>query len=521
MKKVSITPVLYPRKDKDGLYPVKIRITENRISRFENLGFSLSKSHWLKSTKRVSVSHPKHRELNFLIEKKLSEFNEIQEKNGVIHTGKINVFDGLEKKINQFNGSQYYSKKRYRTLYYHLEKFWGNKELSYYDIDKDFFIDFKNYLLENMVARDTMTNIPSSNSIGNYLKILRTFLSEKQTEGVYLYNMSNLKKVIPQQTRTPKKTLNSQELWKLDNVLPNHPGFRSMLWNTLNSFMFCFWSQGLRIGDCLRLKWGNIQDGVIVLKMEKTDRELIIQLNSANIHRIKWYMDSYFPIWNWSNKEWNNYYNCDDFDSQKYNEWLFSHETDHQDWVNQIEQVKDEDFQMISLFHSPNIERVQMDRYGSTYHKIIKEKYPSLFESKNERSDMLNRELMRSIREYSNKEENRNTYIFPFMRGFEGEKDLTKLSNKVSSSIALVNKSLREISEILEMEKKFSTHWSRHSITSLSKGLGVDIYDLKNWLGHTSVKTTENYVNTVNNQSFSRMVDDIHKSLEDSAGDLG
>jgi site-specific recombinase XerD len=72
----------------------------------------------------------------------------------------------------------------------------------------------------------------------------------------------------------------------------------------------------------------------------------------------------------------------------------------------------------------------------------------------------------------------------------------------------------------LEIEKKFSTHWSRHSITSISKGLGVDIYDLKNWLGHTSVKTTESYVNTVNNHSFNRMVGEIHKSLEDSSGDL-
>lgn len=519
MKKVSITPVLYPRKDKDGLYPVKIRITENRISRFENLGFSVSKPHWLKSTKRVSVSNPNHRELNFLIEKKLNEFTEIQEKNGIVHTGKINVFDGLEKKIGQFNGSQYYSKKRYRTLFYHLESFWGNRDLNYYDIDKDFFVDFKNYLLENMVARNTLTNIPSSNSIGNYLKVLRTFLLEKQTEGIYLYNMNNFKKVIPQQTRTPKKTLSPQEIWKLDNILPNHPGFRPMLWNTLNTFMFCFWSQGLRIGDCLRLKWGNIEDGVIVLKMEKTDRELIIQLNSSNIHRIKLYMSNYYPIWDWTNKKWNNYYN-DDFDSSKFSEWLFCHETDHQEWVNYIEEVKDEDFDMISSSYAPNIDRVQMDRYGSKYNKIIKEKYPTLYNDKNDRLEMLNRELIKSIGEYANKEENKNTYIFPFMRGFENERDLTKLSNKVSSAITLVNKSLREISEILEMEKKFSTHWSRHSITSISKGLGVDIYDLKNWLGHTSIKTTESYVNTVNNHSFNRMVGDIHKSLEDSAGDL-
>jgi hypothetical protein len=42
-------------------------------------------------------------------------------------------------------------------------------------------------------------------------------------------------------------------------------------------------------------------------------------------------MSSYYPIWDWTNKKWNNYYQCDDFDPNKYNEWLFSHETDFQE----------------------------------------------------------------------------------------------------------------------------------------------------------------------------------------------
>ena len=44
---------------------------------------------------------------------------------------------------------------------------------------------------------------------------------------------------------------------------------------------------------------------------------------------------------------------------------------------------------------------------------------------------------------------------------------------------------------------KFTTHYARHTFTSTSKAMGVDIYDLRNWLGHTSVKNTEIYVNTL------------------------
>jgi spore coat polysaccharide biosynthesis protein SpsF (cytidylyltransferase family) len=36
---------------------------------------------------------------------------------------------------------------------------------------------------------------------------------------------------------------------------------------------------------------------------------------------------------------------------------------------------------------------------------------------------------------------------------YENERDLTKLSNKVSSSVALINKSLREIGKIVGIDK--------------------------------------------------------------------
>ena len=61
----------------------------------------------------------------------------------------------------------------------------------------------------------------------------------------------------------------------------------------------------------------------------------------------------------------------------------------------------------------------------------------------------------------------------------------------------LINRSLQEIGHKLDINKRITNHLSRHSITSISKGLGVDIYDLKNMLGHTSVKQTEIYVNSL------------------------
>lgn len=513
-KNTTITPVLYPRKDKDNLYPVKIRITENRKSQFHSLGFSIPKSHWLKSTRRISTSNPHHQEFNFLIEQKLKEYDNVSKKYGVVKIGKMNVFEDLDKKIKGMVGRQYYTSKRYRTLYLHLEKFWGNLELNYYEIDRDFFNDFKNYLQDNIFSRDEISNKPSNNTIVNYLNTLKTFLLEKQREGVYITDLHFTRGIIPTKKPTPKRTLDIEEIWKLDNILPSHQNFRPLLWNSLNTFMFNFWSQGLRIGDCLRLKWGNIQDDVIVLKMEKTDRDLIIPLNNSNIHRLRWCIDPkvLYPIWNWDKKGWNNYFQ--DTDETYEYDTLCDSEYHYFDFVNMIEEKKDEIFEDYK-FELENHWRGK-DRYGVEFNSYVKKLQPELYNSLIDKLDGYNKELKHTIIKVSKDERYKNQYIFPFLRGFENERDLTKLNNKVSSSVSLINKSLREIGKIVGIDKKFSNHWSRHTITSISRSLGVDMYELKTWLGHTSVKTTETYVNTITTHSSVRNSTNVKDLLENS-----
>jgi integrase len=287
--------------------------------------------------------------------------------------------------------------------------------------------------------------------------------------------------------------------------------------------MFNFWSQGLRIGDCLRLKWGNIQDDVISLKMEKTDIGLTIPLNDSNIHRLKWFISEkdLFPIWNWEKKEWNNYFPIPNEEKNEIEkittpfplDILSSIENSYQyDWLNMIEELKDKEFEYYYIDQMSDFR--PKDRYGYEYHSYFKSKNPHLFETLNERLMIFNKELKLVINKISKDENYRNQFIFPFLRGYENERDLTKFSNKISSSVSLINKSLKEISKIVGIEKKISNHWSRHTITSISKSLGVDLYELKNWLGHTSVKTTESYVNTITTHSSIKNTKNVKNLLE-------
>jgi integrase len=280
--------------------------------------------------------------------------------------------------------------------------------------------------------------------------------------------------------------------------------------------MFNFWSQGLRIGDCLRLKWGNIQDDVIVLTMEKTQRELIIPLNSSNIHRIKWYMDKYYPIWNWKTRKWNDYYEKW-VDLSSHYDLLYSHETGFNEFLQMIEHEKELNFSDFESKNTHDVERFGQDRYGVKYHQYIMDKFKPLFEFLNQRSEIVNKELLHCIQDYSSNKSNKNNFIFPFLKGYENKKDFNKFSNKVSSSVSLINKSLREVGKICGINKKFSNHWSRHTITSISRGLGVDMYELKTWLGHTSVKTTETYVNTISTHSSLKNSKNIKELLGKSS----
>jgi integrase len=155
-------------------------------------------------------------------------------------------------------------------------------------------------------------------------------------------------------------------------------------------------------------------------------------------------------------------------------------------------------------------------RYSSEYNNFIKsieKDFP--FDIMKNHKEILEKSLLNSIKEYSKDEKNKNKYIFPFLKGYENERDITRLSNKVSSSVSLINKSLKEIGKEVKITKKLTNHLSRHSITSISKSMGTDVYDLKDMLGHTDVKQTEIYINSINTiETSKRNTDKLTQLLD-------
>ena len=561
-----IQPVRWTRKDKDGLYPMKIRITINRKSTYVPLNFSVSKNQWGRNHKVLS-NHPLHVELNKQIQGTIEQLElQYQETKSTIKNYFVNEF--TESWIVRFESEQRFSTaKRYRTMMLHLMAFSKNKKLKLSDIDSQFVLNFRSYLYKN-ITTSRVSGKPSVNTVVNYLKVLKALLNKAKDMEYYYGDLPFGLNTIPNQTPTDKKSLKLEEMWKLDNLTPAHPEMRPLLWNSLNIFMFCFWSQGIRIGDCLQLRWRDLDGDFFKINMDKTDRYLNFPLNSQNVDRLKWNIKDWIPIWDWNQKKWNlgngndshGYTENGGFLSelrdlentsmsfQRVNELEIANQKEKnaivEDYLAQNDKMKRSgllglttltQLSEIKDIHSRDVHYQMLDTddlvkqlEGIEPETMAYKTLKSTIDERIKRKEHLEllysnyiSALSQMVKEYA--KSHPDEFVFPFMRGFEKKIENSdiegwrRFNNKVNSSIALINKSLVEISEKVNVTR-FTCHFSRHTLATYLKSMGSDVYDLKNWLGHTSVKTTERYIDTLNPYTFNKVIGPLKELMNQKMG---
>ena len=521
---VSVTPVLWSRKDRNNLHPIKIRVTKDRKSKYVSVGYSVKKSDWSQYKRIVKSTHRDHEKINYEIHQMVVkiEGNQTKRVGDSIQLGS-NLVEYIKKLIDQKRrGNKYYSTKRYNTLLKHLVSFWGNENIHFYDIDSNIVTEFRLYL-ETNIKPNGIEKEPSPNTVNNYLKVLRSVINRSIQEGVYFGESPFKDGHIPKKVRTPKITLDRDDIWFLDNLTEDRESMTLGMWNSLNVFLFCFWSQGIRIGDCLQLKYGNLIDDSFEITMDKTERKHRFPLTRNNLFRILSYIEEVPDFFDWKvGKYVSTSHQVDDND-EKFTgfgelpypltseiEILGSYTRLTQDRIALYNNLESNLFNYNRRRQNNNRVDLWTDEkyelYDREYFNLVQESNNAAdfhwYNLYNESKDLFLRLGMKYLRDYCKRKENQNKFVFPFLRGLEDEVGHIRW-NKSSSSTSLVNKNLRKISERYGI-RPFSSHYSRHTFTSLSKDMGVDIYDLKNWLGHTSVKTTEGYVNSVDSSGVVR-----------------
>jgi len=103
---------------------------------------------------------------------------------------------------------------------------------------------------------------------------------------------------------------------------------------------------------------------------------------------------------------------------------------------------------------------------------------------------------------YKSKNSKPSDYIFGLLDNDIDEKDRLYLYNQIGSWTAYINSNLKKIANKAKINKKISTHVSRHSFAQIARVKIKDIHTVKALLGHTKISTTELYLKSLDIESL-------------------
>jgi len=109
---------------------------------------------------------------------------------------------------------------------------------------------------------------------------------------------------------------------------------------------------------------------------------------------------------------------------------------------------------------------------------------------KKEIEALLTPEMQQIIERWGNPDRNPTNYVFPFLTGNETP---LEQKNRVKDITRRINKHMKKIGNSLGIAG-ISTYTARHSFASVLKRSGANIAYISESLGHSDLKTTENYL---------------------------
>lgn len=285
----TINTVLRKKANKQGLYPIAIRITKNRKSSFIYTGQYVALKDWDASKQRVKKSHANSTRLNNFINTKLIEANnsllEIEQK-----PKKTAHVSDIKKAVVQQNTSQCFYDFA-KTYFKDLE---ANKKFSRINSEQPIINRIKTYhhkkelpfeVITPLFLRGLMTHLRgkqdlSERSIANSLIFIRTLYNKAIQQGLieqtyYPFGKGDDKiriKIPP----SVKIGLTAQEIKVIETLdLSDHPQQD----HARCVFLFSFYMAGMRVADVLKMQWLQIQDGRIYYTMNKNQKTLSLKMN--------------------------------------------------------------------------------------------------------------------------------------------------------------------------------------------------------------------------------------------------
>jgi integrase/recombinase XerD len=270
----TVKIVLRKKANKDGTYPLTIRITKDRRTSFIHLGKHLNENQWDSAAQRVKKSHPNSARLNNYLIKKLAEANDhsldletqktqvssntvkqrIKPKAGITFLRQAELYlDNLKiaGKYNQYTPD--------KSRISHFSEFLKKSDIAFSDITISLLERFKSFLKSEYQIGDR--------SVVNHLVVIRSVFRQAINDHIvdekhYPFGKGKMSIKFPDST---KLGLTSEELKRLEEVELSNQNYN----HARNLWLFAYYFAGIRISDVLRLKWSDFQDGRLHYVMGK------------------------------------------------------------------------------------------------------------------------------------------------------------------------------------------------------------------------------------------------------------
>lgn len=294
----SIKVTLRKKTNKQGHFPLAVRITKNRKTTYLYTGHYIDIKYWDEGNREVRKSHPNSKRLNNLLIKKLAEVNQtlidLQTHKNDISSKQIKkeiatplstisfkeISDKYLDNLEKTNKLQRLSSDKARVG--HFVRFVDNDDLSFREIDEALLRRFSLYLKS--------TRKVSQRSVINNLIVIRTLYNQAIRLGIvdrklYPFGADKIRIKFPE---TEKIGLTKEEVRSIE-ALENLSEQQS---HARNVWLFSFYLAGMRVGDVLKIKWSDIYDGRLHYRMGKNEKLLSFKLPEKIISLLKLYEES-------------------------------------------------------------------------------------------------------------------------------------------------------------------------------------------------------------------------------------
>ena len=280
----AVKIVLRAKGNKDGTFPLAIRITKDRKTSFVHLGQNLYPDDWNPIEQTVRKSHPNSARLNNFLLKKKSEANDTllslqtQDKNvspkavrkEIKPQQGISFFAQAELHIeNMRKEGKYNSVTSELPRIKHFKEFLQGYDIAFQDISFPLLAKFRAYLKSERKV--------SERTIVNHLIVIRTIYNQAIAAKIidarnYPFGKGKISLKFPEST---KIGLTIEEVKKIETLdLSDKPRLN----HARNVWLFSLYFAGVRVSDVLRMKWTDIQNNRLLYIMGKNGKTVSLKI---------------------------------------------------------------------------------------------------------------------------------------------------------------------------------------------------------------------------------------------------